>query len=162
MSQTRATGLQWKQRKTSNNSLCSFSPAWMTSFSDMPSHFAEQSNTILAFVVDFLDLTIRKCGKCETSGFGASLSWTLRRYPFPTCVSNLLILLLNKSFFLQVPLSDAKQDSICHLSTVRSTRHLFFPRHCNTVPPIIVTSRNAYCIQCQWFSPFQYTHSITC
>lgn len=150
-------GCSGNREKTSNNSLCSFSPAWMTSFSDIPSHFAEQSNTILAFVVDFLNLTIRKCGECETSGLGASLSWTLRRYPLSTCVSNLLILLLDKSFFLQVPLSAPKWDSICHLSTVRSTRPLFFSRHCNTVPPIIVTSRTAYCVQCQWFSPFQYT-----
>lgn len=29
MSQTRAAGLRWKQRKTSNNSCCSFGPAWL-------------------------------------------------------------------------------------------------------------------------------------
>ena len=29
MSQTRAAGLWWKQRKTSNNSCCSFGPAWL-------------------------------------------------------------------------------------------------------------------------------------
>ena len=40
MSQTRATGLRWKGKKTSSNSLCSFGPAWMTSFRVMLSHFA--------------------------------------------------------------------------------------------------------------------------
>lgn len=37
-------------------------------FRDMPSHFAEQSNIILAFVVNFLNLTIGKCGKYKLQG----------------------------------------------------------------------------------------------
>ena len=43
-------------------------------FKDMPSHFAEQSNIIHAFMVDLLNLTIGKCSKYQTSGGGASLS----------------------------------------------------------------------------------------
>lgn len=70
-------------------------------------------------MVDLLNLTIRKCCKYQT---WVGVVTTLRNFAkiplFLICVNNLLMLLLDQSFFLHVPLGAAKME-FCHLSVVR-------------------------------------------
>ena len=117
MSHTMAPGLRRKRIRTSNNSLWSLGPAWMISFKEIPLHLAEQSKTILTLVVDLLILTIGKCGRYQISGGGASVSGTLRRYPFSTYVSTVFWYSFStNSLFSRFLLVLRRRDSaICRL-----------------------------------------------
>ena len=91
----------------------------MTSFKEIPLHFAEQSKTILTLVVDLLILTIGKCSRYQISGGGAWASGTLRtlrtlsphtsRWSSDTPFQQTL---------LQISLG-AQKSEICHLLIVR-------------------------------------------
>ena len=84
MSHANATVFRRKRSSASKSSRCNFGFGSIMSFNETPSVFAEPSNTIRTFVVDFSILITGKCGKCHISGGIASSFSTFRKYPFST------------------------------------------------------------------------------
>ncbi len=84
ISHATATGLRQNLSNTSNKSCWSFGPAWILSFRETPSHFAEQSKTMRTFVVDLLNLTTGKCGRYHCAAAFSRSGCTFRIYPFLT------------------------------------------------------------------------------
>ena len=105
----------------------------MASFKETPLHLAEQWKTILSLVVNLLILTIGKCGRYHISADEASVSGTLRKYPFSTNVSIIFWYYFSTNPFFFRFLSELRRlDSAIYWLLV-SWGFCFFlmePQHC--------------------------------